>query len=89
MEKRQKYVEEEPEAALIFDTLENHWPKLVNAMGSKVIPKTNNAVELVIRRFDTKPSVVLILSRRFGATWRFSSWSTASRRSPNTTTLWN
>jgi hypothetical protein len=52
MKKREKCIEEEPEAAIIFDTLESHWPKLVNAMGSKVIPKTNNAVELVIRRFD-------------------------------------
>jgi len=49
---RQQYVAEQPEAAAIFDTLERHWPKLVNAMGSTVIPKTNNAVELVIRRFD-------------------------------------
>jgi len=52
MKKREKYVKEKPESAAIFDTLERHWPKLVNAMGSKVIPKTNNAVELVIRRFD-------------------------------------
>lgn len=52
MKKRQRCIEEEPEAAIIFDSLESHWPKLVNAMGSKVIPKTNNAVELVIRRFD-------------------------------------
>ena len=52
LQKRRSYVAEEPEAATIFDTLQCHWPKLVNAMGSKVIPKTNNAVELVIRRFD-------------------------------------
>ena len=57
---RKEYVEAMPEAAKIFDSLERHWPKLVNAMGSKIIPKpvlslaegTNNAVELVIRRFD-------------------------------------
>ena len=49
---RQQYVAEQPAAAAIFDTLERHWPKLVNAMGSTIIPKTNNAVELVIRRFD-------------------------------------
>jgi transposase-like protein len=52
MEMRKPYVKAEPEAATVFDTLERHWPKLVNGMGSKVIPKTNNAVELVIRRFD-------------------------------------
>lgn len=52
MQKRPSYVQKRPQAAAIFDTLENHWPKLVNAMGSSVIPKTNNAVELVIRRFD-------------------------------------
>jgi len=27
-----------PEAAKTFDSLEDHWPKLVNAMGSKIIP---------------------------------------------------
>jgi transposase-like protein len=52
LQKRRSYVAGEPEVAAIFDTLQYHWPKLVNAMGSKVIPKTNNAVELVIRRFD-------------------------------------
>ena len=49
---RQKYVQQQPEAAAIFDFLERHWPKLVNAIESQFIPKTNNAAELVIRRFD-------------------------------------
>ena len=49
---RKEYVADRPEVSSIFDSLERHWPKLVNGMGSKVIPKTNNAVELVIRRFD-------------------------------------
>ena len=40
------------EAAAIFNFLERHWPKLVNAIESDLIPKTNNTVELVIRRFD-------------------------------------
>jgi len=52
MDRQETYVKDTPEAAKIFDSLERHWPKLVNAMGSKIIPKTNNAVELVIRRFD-------------------------------------
>jgi hypothetical protein len=41
-----------PEAQSIFDFLQRHWPKLVNALGNDLIPKTNNTVELVIRRFD-------------------------------------
>jgi transposase-like protein len=49
---RDEYVAAMPEAAKIFNSLERHWPKLVNGMGSKITPKTNNAVELVIRRFD-------------------------------------
>jgi len=49
---RDKFVEDTPDAAAIFDFLERHWPKLVNAVESQIIPKTNNAVELVIRRFD-------------------------------------
>jgi hypothetical protein len=49
---RATYVQATPGAAAIFDFLERHWPKLVNAIESRAIPKTNNAVELVIRRFD-------------------------------------
>ena len=41
-----------PGADTIFQFLSTHWPKLSNAIESRVIPKTNNAVELVIRRFD-------------------------------------
>jgi transposase-like protein len=49
---REQYVQDEPQAAAIFDFLERHWPTLVNGIESQLIPKTNNAVELVIRRFD-------------------------------------
>jgi transposase-like protein len=41
-----------PDALIIFDFLEHHWPKLCNAIGSDTIPTTNNTTELVIRRFD-------------------------------------
>lgn len=49
---RQQYVQHKAEAAAIFDFLERHWPTLLNAIESRLIPKTNNAVEMVIRRFD-------------------------------------
>lgn len=49
---REPYEKENPAAAAIFDFLERHWPTLVNAIESDLIPRTNNAVELVIRRFD-------------------------------------
>jgi hypothetical protein len=49
---REQYVTAQPEAACIFNTLERHWPTLVNGIESTIIPRTNNAVELVIRRFD-------------------------------------
>jgi transposase-like protein len=49
---REQYVHDTPQAAAIFDFLERHWPKLLNGIESQVIPRTNNAVELVIRRFD-------------------------------------
>jgi transposase-like protein len=49
---RQDYVQALPEAAVIFDFLERHWPKLANSIGASTIPATNNTVELVIRRFD-------------------------------------
>jgi hypothetical protein len=46
------YVTQHPEIATIFDSVERHFPKLVNAIESVDIPRTNNATELVIRRFD-------------------------------------
>ncbi len=52
MERRTDFVREMPQATAIFDFLEHHWPELSNGIESKIIPKTNNAVELVIRRFD-------------------------------------
>jgi transposase-like protein len=52
MERREDFVREMPQASAIFDFLERHRPKLLNGIESKIIPKTNNAVELVIRRFD-------------------------------------
>jgi len=49
---REKFVQNRAEATAIFNFLERHWPKLVNAIESDLIPRTNNTVELVIRRFD-------------------------------------
>ena len=46
------YVAHMSEAQRIFDFLERHYPKLVNAIEDPLTPLTNNAVELVIRRFD-------------------------------------
>jgi transposase-like protein len=46
------YVAQEPEAQAIFDFLEHHYPKLVNAVENPLVPLTNNTVELVNRRFD-------------------------------------
>jgi len=52
MDLRQKCVSQTPEVAPFFSSLERHFPKLVNALEHPLIPKTNNATELVIRRFD-------------------------------------
>jgi hypothetical protein len=49
---RKGYVQDTPAAVTIFDFLERHWSTLVNGIESKLVPRTNNAVELVIRRFD-------------------------------------
>lgn len=49
---RETYVTKTPEIASVFDSVERHFPKLVNAIESSEIPRTNNATELVIRRFD-------------------------------------
>jgi transposase-like protein/predicted RNA-binding Zn-ribbon protein involved in translation (DUF1610 family) len=52
LDQREQYIQCEPELQWVFDFLKRHWPCLINAVGSNVIPKTNNAVEMVIRRFD-------------------------------------
>jgi hypothetical protein len=52
MSLKEKYVAQMPGAQRIFDFLEHHYPKLVNAVENPLVPLTNNTVELVIRRFD-------------------------------------
>jgi transposase-like protein len=49
---QEAYVSQTPALAAVFASLERHWPTLVNAIESDRIPMTNNATELVIRRFD-------------------------------------
>jgi hypothetical protein len=48
---RETFVAQKPEAKAIFEFLERHWPNLVNAIESRIIPTTNNATEEVIRIF--------------------------------------
>jgi hypothetical protein len=48
---REALLEIEPGLASVFATLETHWPTLINGIESDLIPRTNNTVELVIRRF--------------------------------------
>ena len=48
---RQHFETHTPEASAIFDFLERHWDPLINAIESRIVPTTNNAVERVIRIF--------------------------------------
>ena len=52
LEQKEDYLQRAPPLQWVFAFLEQHWPYLVNAIESKLIPATNNAVEMVIRRFD-------------------------------------
>jgi transposase-like protein/DNA-directed RNA polymerase subunit RPC12/RpoP len=52
LDQQDEYVQGEPSLQWVFDFLEQHWPYLVNAVECQLIPATNNAVEMVIRRFD-------------------------------------
>jgi cytidylate kinase len=54
-----------PEASAIFDFLERHWAPLLNAVGSRIVPTTNNAVEQVIR---TRPSLASRTSKALEST---------------------
>jgi hypothetical protein len=49
---RASFVANTPEANAIFEFLKRHWPTLVNAIESRIIPTTNNACEEVIRIFS-------------------------------------
>ena len=52
MAQQEVYLAQLPDALPLFAFLQRHWPRLVNGIESKTIPRTNNAAELVIRRFD-------------------------------------
>jgi transposase len=52
MAMRKQYVTQTPAVDSVFGSLERHWPTLANGIESTIIPRTNNATELVIRRFD-------------------------------------
>jgi hypothetical protein len=49
---REQFVAQTPAVDSVFGSLERHWPTLANGIESTIIPRTNNATELVIRRFD-------------------------------------
>jgi transposase-like protein len=48
---REQFEFENPKAKAIFDFLERHWPYLLNAIESQIVPTTNNTTEQVIRIF--------------------------------------
>jgi transposase-like protein len=49
---QEEYTAQMSDSQRIFDFLERHYPKLVNAVEKPLTPLTNNTVELVNRRFD-------------------------------------
>lgn len=50
--RREAVTQAEPALEWVFEFLEQHWPYLVNSVENDLIPATNNATEMVIRRFD-------------------------------------
>jgi transposase-like protein len=52
MARRAKLILAEPRLAPLLDSLEHHYPLLLNAYDNPLIPLTNNATERLIRRFD-------------------------------------
>jgi len=51
-QRRPELVRASPPLQWVFDFLEQHWEHLVDAIESDLVPRTNNVVEMVIRRFD-------------------------------------
>jgi transposase-like protein len=52
LKQKTDYLQRAPPLLWVFTFLDKHWPTLVNAIDCDLIPATNNAVEMVIRRFD-------------------------------------
>jgi transposase-like protein len=52
LKRQPQEVQASPPLQWVFDFLEQHWEHLVDAVESNLVPRTNNAVEMVIRRFD-------------------------------------
>jgi transposase-like protein/DNA-directed RNA polymerase subunit RPC12/RpoP len=50
--RREALIQTEPALEWVFEFLHQHWPSLVNSVENDSIPATNNATEMVIRRFD-------------------------------------
>jgi transposase-like protein len=50
--RREAVTRAEPALEWVFEFLVQHWPSLVNSVENDLIPATNNATEMVIRRFD-------------------------------------
>jgi transposase-like protein len=81
---QERFVAATPAAETLFAFLENHWPRLVNAIESQHIPTTNNTTEEVIRiftqhyktfcGFDNIESARLYLAV-FEKTYRFTPFS--------------
>jgi len=84
LSQREAYLSQSPAGAAVFDFLERHGPRLLNAIQSPTIPRTNNVTEQVIRRFDqhyqsfcgfdTLPSTQLYLGV-FEKLYRFTPFS--------------
>ena len=67
------YVSANPERARLFAFLTRHWPTLLNGIESQRIQGTNNAVEGVIRRFESLETAHLYLAVFEGSCrWRAS-----------------
>ncbi len=50
--RREAVTQAEPVLEWVYEFLAQHWPHLVNSVENDLIPATNNATEMVIRRFD-------------------------------------
>jgi transposase-like protein len=51
-EQQAQEVQASPPLQWVYLFLETHWEHLVDAIESELVPRTNNAVEMVIRRLD-------------------------------------
>ena len=82
--RREEFLTLHPRCAEILEALKRDYPKLVNCIGSRLIPKTTNAAELLIRQFAAHYKTMAGFETLEGARTQFQLFALVYRFTPFT-----